>query len=286
MEDLWKKIIEIGKELEINVEKIEKDTIYLSKYSGEKFLIKVGGKRKVLNNTEDCSKILIISPYIFSRINKEIIREALNTEEKIVFINRKSLEKIYPSDLIRIINYIKENPNTYINKISKDLHIHPEKVRRVLLKLSDFVEIKTFSNKNLPKLPKFVSLKKDIDLQQIRELSRKKIKLVQKKRRRKKIKYIKISKEEALPLILKFIEENPGTHLREISKELKINPAIIHYCLKDISEFIDIITPKDIFGFELPNIPIQIKLKEGYNTEGILKVLKIKKMLNSRNFNV
>ncbi|MEM4460894.1 MAG: hypothetical protein QXY70_02015, partial [Nanopusillaceae archaeon] len=103
---------------------------------------------------------------------------------------------------------------------------------------------------------------------------------------KKKIKYIKLSKNEALPFILKFIEEHPGTHLREISRKLKINPAIVYYCLKEVSEFIEVITPTDIFNFELPNVPIQIKIKDGYDADGIIKVIKIKKMLNDKEFKI
>lgn len=283
MEEFWKKIAEISRDININIEKIENDTIYATfKDSEEKILIKISKNKKLQDDLKKYSKVIIISPYIFSRINKDIIRHVLNSEDNFIFLNKKSLEKFYPNDLIRIVNYVKENPNTYIKKISEDLKIHPEKVRRILIKLSDFVEIKPFSNKNLPKLPKLVSLKKEIDLKQIRDILSKKIKTVSIKKKKKKIKYIKLSKNEALPFILKFIEEHPGTHLREISRKLKINPAIVYYCLKEVSEFIEVLTPTEIFNFELPNVPIQIKIKDGYDAEGIIKVIKIKKMLNDK----
>ncbi|MFH7880660.1 MAG: hypothetical protein QXI09_01485 [Candidatus Aenigmatarchaeota archaeon] len=284
MEDFWQKIIEICRDLGIKIEKIEDNTLYASSKLGKKILIKLDKNKTLSKKTDSDSKILIISPSVSLKINKEIIKKALNLEENIVFLNRKSLEKIYPIDLIKIINYIKENPNTYLKKISEDLNIHPEKVRRNLIKLSDFIEVKLFSDKNLPKLPKLISLKKDINLEEIKEISTKKIKIVSNKKKKKRIRYIKISKEEALPIILKFIEENPGTHLREISRKLKINPAIVYYCLKEVSEFIEVLTPTDVFSFELPNVPIQIKIKDGYDTEGIMRVIKIKKMLSNQEF--
>jgi len=288
MEEVRQNIKKIIEELQFKIEKIENNTIYASRDDNSKLIISIGNRkiRPIIENNSLSSKIVIISPYLLPKITTDILEEILtNTEEKIIFLNKKSFNKLYPHDLIKVINYLKENPGSYIKKISEDLNIHPEKVRRIILKLSNSVEIKRIQNRKLPKLPHIITLKREIDSQEIKEILSKKIEIHPKKRKRKRSqKYIKISKEEALPLIVKFLEENPGTYVREISRKLKINPAIVHYCLKEISEFIEVITPSEIFSMNLPNLPLQIKIKNGYTSEGILRILRIKKILENKKF--
>lgn len=275
------RIEDILRNLEMSIEKKEDNLVIAKSSSGEKIVIRMGNEKNFkLDEAENISKIIVISPHVIPKINLNLIKEALKSENKIIFLNKKSLSKIYPEDLIRVVNYLKENPNSYIKKISSDLNIHPEKVRRILLKLGNHIEIKSFQNKHLPKLPKIVSLRKEISLDEIKKIANNKIEFFPKEKKIEKIKYKKISKDDALPLVIKFIEENPGTHLREISRKLRINPGIVHLCLKEVSEFIEIITPKEIYNLDLPNLPNQLKLKDGYNSEGILRVIKVKKVLN------
>jgi len=73
---------------------------------------------------------------------------------------------------------------------------------------------------------------------------------------------------------LKFIEENPDTYLREISRELNLSPSTVNLILKQVYDFIE----KKSVG--LPNIPILIRLKEGKTPEGIIKFLKIKEKIS------
>lgn len=76
--------------------------------------------------------------------------------------------------------------------------------------------------------------------------------------------------------IVKFIQENPNTHLREISRELGLNPATVHRILKEIEEFLVMEAVDSKVEMELPNLPVLIRLKEGVTPEGIIRFLKIK----------
>ncbi len=81
--------------------------------------------------------------------------------------------------------------------------------------------------------------------------------------------------------VLKYIEENPNTYLRDISRSLGINPATVHRILKELTPFLEFTSVNDqLKGVELPNLPTFIRLKEGYTVEGILKYLKVKEKLN------
>jgi len=273
MEELEKLKNLVG-ELGVKIEKENKNSLLLN-FKDKNILIRISNVKPKKSD----QKIIVISPFVARRIDKEALEKIL--ESDLTFVNKNSLQKFYPSDFIKVVNYLKENPNSYLKKISRELKIHPEKVRRILLRLKDYVEIKTFEGKNLPRLPKLITLRKDLDEEKIKEIAKEKIEIVSSKKKKKRIKYQKISKEEALPMILKFIEENPGVHLREISRKLKINPAIVHFCLKEVSDFIEINSPIGSEDFELPNLPISIKIKDGYTAEGILRVLKIKKILRS-----
>jgi predicted transcriptional regulator with HTH domain len=150
-----------------------------------------------------------------------------------------------------------------------------------LLKINDYIEIKEFGGgMSLPKLPKLISLKEEIPLEKLKEIVKTKITIVSsEKKRRRKIKYEKTSKNEALLKILKFIEENPETYLREISRELKISPSLVYSCLKEVNEFLELSSPIGKEDIELPNLPISIKLKQGYTAEGIIRYLRFKKIL-------
>jgi len=261
----------------IEIEKIEKNRIYAKDSSGE-ILIRISNTKPKLKNFN--RKLIVISPYVAERIDAEKMKKILEEYSQPIFINKKNLETITLSTLFKIVNYLRENPNTYIKKISEDLKIHPEIIRRNLLKIKDYIEIKEFgAGMNLPKLPKLISLKEEIPFEKLKEITKTKITIVSSEKKRKKIKYEKIDRNEALLKILKFIEENPGTYLREISRELKISPSLVYSCLKEVNEFLELSSPIGKEDIELPNLPISIKLKQGYTAEGIIRYLRFKKML-------
>ena len=264
--------------LGIKITKIESNRIYANDSQGE-LLIRISNvkpKSKTQNR-----RIIVISPYVAKKIDEERMKKILEEYSQPIFINKKNLESIFPSTLFKIVNYLKENPNAYIKKISEDLKIHPEIIRRNLLKIKDYIEIKEFGvEMNLPKLPKLISLKEEIPVEKLKELSRTKIAISStKNKRRKKVKYEEISKSEALFKILKFIEENPGTYLREISRELKISPSTVYSCLKEVNEFLELSSPIGKEDIELPNLPISIKIKQGFTAEGIMRYLRFRRML-------
>jgi len=264
--------------LGIKITKIESNRIYANDSQGE-LLIRISNvkpKSKIQNR-----RIIVISPYVAKKIDEERMKKILEEYSQPIFINKKNLESIFPSTLFKIVNYLKENPNAYIKKISEDLKIHPEIIRRNLLKIKDYIEIKEFGvEMNLPKLPKLISLKEEIPIEKLKELSRTKIAISPaKNKRRKKVKYEEISKSEALFKILKFIEENPGTYLREISRELKISPSTVYSCLKEVNEFLELSSPIGKEDIELPNLPISIKIKQGFTAEGIMRYLRFRRML-------
>jgi hypothetical protein len=264
--------------LGITITKIENNRIY-AKDSNGKLLIRISNVKPKIKTYD--KRIIVISPYVAKRIDEERMKKIIEECSQPVFINKKNLEELVPSTLFKIVNYLKENPNTYIKKISEDLKIHPEIVRRNLIKIKDYIEIKEFgTGMNLPKLPKLISLKEEIPLEKLKEIVKTKITIVSsEKKRKRRMKYERISKEEALIRILKFIEENPGTYLREISRELKISPSLVYSCLKEVNEFLELSSPIGKEDIELPNLPISIKLKQGYRAEGIIRYLRFKKML-------
>jgi DNA-binding Lrp family transcriptional regulator len=261
----------------VEIKKIEKNRIYAHDSKGE-ILIRISNTKPKLKNFN--RKLIVISPYVAKRIDAERMKKILEKYSQPIFINKKNLETITLSTLFKIVNYLRENPNTYIKKISEDLKIHPEIIRRNLLKIKDYIEIKEFgAGMNLPKLPKLISLKEEIPFEKLKEIAKTKIIIVSSEKKRKKIKYEKIDRNEALLKILKFIEENPGTYLREISRELKISPSLVYSCLKEVNEFLELSSPIGKEDIELPNLPISIKLKQGYTAEGIIRYLRFKKML-------
>ncbi len=278
MEEI-ERILGLAREIGINIEKNTFHKLY-GIYNNMEIEIRVSKSKPKSKNQKRIT--IVISPFVAKKIDKETLRKIIEEYKQPIFINKNSLEKILPSNLFRIVAYLKENPNSYIKKISEDLKIHPEIVRRNLLKIKDYLEIRDFSNSgiNLPKLPKLITLKKEIPEEKLKELASQKVSIVKSNRKRKtEEKYEKIDRKEAIYKILKFIELNPGTYLREISRELKINPSLVYSCLKEVSQFLDLSSPIGIEDLELPKLPISIKIKEGYTAEGILRYLKFKEIL-------
>jgi DNA-binding Lrp family transcriptional regulator len=80
--------------------------------------------------------------------------------------------------------------------------------------------------------------------------------------------------------IVKFLEQNPNTYLREISRNLNLSPSTVHACLKEISDFLIVKSVVDGIGnIDLPNLPLMIRLKEGVTAEGIIKFLRTKEKI-------
>ena len=79
--------------------------------------------------------------------------------------------------------------------------------------------------------------------------------------------------------IVRFIEQNPGTHVREIARSLSLNPATVHRTLKEMQEFLTFRSLNHEIDRPLPNMPTLIKLKDGITTEGVLRYLKVKEKL-------
>ena len=79
--------------------------------------------------------------------------------------------------------------------------------------------------------------------------------------------------------IVKFIENNPNTHMREIARNLDLNPATVHRILKELQEFLIFRSLNQEVDRPLPNMPVLIKLKDGITTEGIVRYLKVKERL-------
>jgi hypothetical protein len=97
----------------IEIKKIEKNRIYAKNSNGE-ILIRISNtKPKVKSSSE---RIIVISPYIAKRIDAERMKKILEEYSQPIFISKKNIEIIFPSTLFKIVNYLKENPNTYIKK--------------------------------------------------------------------------------------------------------------------------------------------------------------------------
>lgn len=82
--------------------------------------------------------------------------------------------------------------------------------------------------------------------------------------------------------IIKFIEQNPGTHIREIARSLSLNPATVHRILKEMQEFLTFRSLNYEVDRPLPNMPTLIRLKDGVTAEGILRYLRVKEKLKER----
>jgi hypothetical protein len=80
--------------------------------------------------------------------------------------------------------------------------------------------------------------------------------------------------------VVKFIENNPDTYVREIARSLNIHMEIVRRCLKTLSEFIETREFADP-QLNLPQLPILIRLKEGYTAEKVIKAINIIKKIES-----
>jgi hypothetical protein len=77
---------------------------------------------------------------------------------------------------------------------------------------------------------------------------------------------------DVLYRMVKFIENNPGTYIREIARSLNIHMETVRRCLKILAEFIQIKEYGDP-RLSLPQLPMLISLKNGYTAEGIIRAI-------------
>ncbi len=79
--------------------------------------------------------------------------------------------------------------------------------------------------------------------------------------------------------VVKYLEENPNSYLREIARDLGLSSGSVHRVLRKINDFIEIKSIDQDFGVSLPRIPIFIKLKDGVTAEGLANYFLKKKKL-------
>ena len=80
--------------------------------------------------------------------------------------------------------------------------------------------------------------------------------------------------------VVKLLEDHPqGLWLREIARQLKMNPDTVKRALESIGDFVERRAVNEEMPMTLPNLPVYWKLKPSYNTTGILRFLKTTKRL-------
>ncbi|MBI4009884.1 MAG: hypothetical protein HY361_01655 [Candidatus Aenigmarchaeota archaeon] len=80
--------------------------------------------------------------------------------------------------------------------------------------------------------------------------------------------------------VVKLLEDHPqGLWLREIARQLKMNPDTVKRALESIGDFVERRGVNEEMPMTLPNLPVYWKLKPSYNTAGILRFLKTTKRL-------
>jgi DNA-binding MarR family transcriptional regulator len=196
----------------------------------------------------------------------------------------------------KIIKFIANNPNTYIRAIARELNLHPQVVKRCIDRISEFLEFTPLKNFDgyVANLPVLIKLKNGYTIEEIQaKLKNNKVKKLPTKikfvtvgkdilnsTQKASPKKVRIDKRTQILRIVKFLEENPNTHLREIARTLNLNPAIVHRCLKEINDFIvtEPLIKSSIESF--PNLPIMIRLKDGVTADGILRFLLVKERVN------
>lgn len=83
--------------------------------------------------------------------------------------------------------------------------------------------------------------------------------------------------------IVKYIEQNPGTYLNEISKKLKLNQATVFRALNELDMFIERTSVNEQFTeINLPQLPITLKLRETATFEGIKRFILVKDKINKK----
>jgi DNA-binding MarR family transcriptional regulator len=196
----------------------------------------------------------------------------------------------------KIIEFIADNPNTHIRAIARELNLHPQTVKRCVDRISEFLEFTSFKNFDgyVANLPILIRLKNGYKTEEIlsslknkkgkKSFDKRKVMVVRKNTSNSTQSVspckLKIDKKAQILRIVKFLEENPNSYLREIARTLNLNPAIVHRCLKEINDFI--ITEPVIKSSidSLPNLPIMIRLKEGVTVDGILRFLQIRERID------
>ena len=81
--------------------------------------------------------------------------------------------------------------------------------------------------------------------------------------------------------VVQLLENNPqGLWLREIARQLKMQPATVKSALDSIGDFVERRSVNTEMPMNLPNLPVYWKLKTGFNAVGILRYLKTTRKLH------
>lgn len=110
-------------------------------------------------------KCLVLSSHMARRMNKHMLNALITHPDRMIKVTKRDYGKYFGSFvLLRILKFIEENPNTHIRGIAEVLKSHPETVRRMLKRVSEFIEFQSFSDKtgNLPNLPVLIKLKEGV----------------------------------------------------------------------------------------------------------------------------
>ncbi|MEM5802806.1 MAG: hypothetical protein QXO57_02510 [Candidatus Aenigmatarchaeota archaeon] len=67
--------------------------------------------------------------------------------------------------------------------------------------------------------------------------------------------------------VAKFIQTYPNTYLTEICRELELDKKTVIKALKKLEKFLIKTKVKDLVPVPVPNLPIYLRFKEGFNLQ-------------------
>lgn len=232
-------------------------------------------------------KYLVFSGHVAESLGTEEFKQIVEYSASEECVNRKSLGRLLV--LPKILEYVERTPNTHLREIARELGLHPQVVGRWLIRASKFLEFKPLRiGDALPNLPVLVKLKPTYTVRQVLSLIKKEkskangkslIKKASKVEEKKSIESRGMNKQAKLLTILKFIEQNPGTCLREIARALRLNPAVVHRSLREVQNFLVFQPISQQLDLTSANLPVMIRLKEGVTPEGIMRYLRVREKL-------
>ncbi len=264
----------------------------LSKKFGDNLIVERKADKVVVKGKKFSIEITNYALDKLSHISADRLLDVAR-KKGLVKINKRTAF-FYTFDFEKVVKFIKNNPGCYLREIARNLNLHPEIVRRYILRMMPFLEtIDLAEGRPLPTLPKLLRFKEEVE---IKNLLVEPDLLTKRQRRYKDAKYksAALVKEregktsfaneiEEILAIVKFIKNNPGCYLREIARNLNLSPAVVRKRLKEISEFLKFVPLKRKLDADvnLPNLPVFIYLKDGITLSGIKRYLEIKKKLGS-----
>jgi len=80
--------------------------------------------------------------------------------------------------------------------------------------------------------------------------------------------------------VAKYLQENPDSYLRDISRNLNLSTSVVHRSLKELENFIITRSVNTELETKLPNLPVFIRLKDSITFEGIVNYFAKKKKLD------